>query len=77
MKYEQDDLRLYPIWKHVKTGGMYHILGVGICRTNGEQDGNEVSVFYFSMNHQTLNYRKINEFLDGRFEPVVPKATSI
>lgn len=72
MTYDKDDLRAYPVWKHYK-GGLYHVLGMARCSTNGDRDGKEESVIYFSMECQRLNYREVSEFLDGRFVPVIPE----
>lgn len=68
--YHPDFLKSHPVWKHVKTRGLYHIMGVARCSTNGERENKEESVIYFSISHQSLRYREISEFLDGRFEPV-------
>lgn len=71
--YPEKMLQDFPVWRHVKTGSLYHVLGVARCSTNGEREGKENSVIYFSMTHQGLRYRDINEFLDGRFVPVPTK----
>jgi hypothetical protein len=59
-----------PVWKHVKTGGLYHVICVATCSTNGERDMKEKSVLYFSMKSGRYFYRELSEFLDGRFEPM-------
>lgn len=71
-KYTVTELRMIPVWRHVKTNSLYHVMGIARCSTNGEREGKEHSVIYFSMTHQRLCYRDVDEFLDGRFEPVVP-----
>ncbi len=58
-------LEPYSTWKHLKTDTTYTVLGIAKCSTNGV-DG-EVSVVYFSHKYQELRYRKLDEFLDGRF----------
>ena len=70
MIYTDDDLRTCPVWRHVKTNSLYHVMGIARCSTNGDREGRERSVIYFSVARQTLNYREIEEFLDGRFEPM-------
>lgn len=67
--YTPENLPANPVWRHVKTGGLYHVLGVARCSTNGERDGKEGSVIYFGVSSQTLFYREVGEFLDGRFVP--------
>ena len=46
--YDARLLKLHPLWRHVAAGSLYHVLGVAKCSTNGERDGKELSVFYFS-----------------------------
>lgn len=70
--YDEDDLLEFPIWRHVATGGLYHVMGIARCSTNGEREGCEWSVVYFSIAYQRLNYREVSEFLDGRFVPEPP-----
>jgi hypothetical protein len=72
MKYTIGDVMLRPVWRHIKTNSLYHVLGIACCSTNGDREGKENSVIYFSMDYQGLRYREISEFLDGRFEPVLP-----
>jgi hypothetical protein len=71
MTYSTNDLAAHPVWRHVATGGLYHVLGVARCSTNGEREGEE-SVVYFSLDYQALRYRLASEFLDGRFAPEPP-----
>ncbi len=68
-------LTFFRVWRHVKTDGLYVMLGVARCSTNGEREGKEESVVYYSLTHQHLYYREIGEFLDGRFQPVQPKGS--
>lgn len=70
LKYTAEDIRNYPVWRHVATNSLYHVMGVARCSTNGDREGKELSVVYFSMDYQGMRYRELNEFLDGRFEPV-------
>ena len=70
--YTVEDLRDNPVWRHVASDSLYHVLGVAKCSTNGERDGKEQSVVYFSMGYQSLRYREVSEFLDGRFVPEPP-----
>jgi hypothetical protein len=70
--YQIVDLRLFPVWRHVKTNSLYHVMGIARCSTNGERENKEDSVIYFSMDYQSLRYREVSEFLDGRFEPIEP-----
>lgn len=51
-------------YKHLKTGGVYEIIGCGIRESTGE-----VQVIY-SKNKETDPWwiRPADEFLDGRFE---------
>jgi hypothetical protein len=73
MAYSIVDLARHKVWRHIKRGGLYHVLGVARCCTNGDRDRKEESVIYFSMDYQGLRYREVSEFLDGRFEPVPAK----
>jgi hypothetical protein len=70
--YHEDMLKEITIWRHVASGGLYLIMGVARCSTNGEREGKERSVVYYSVERQHFNYREMWEFLDGRFEPVPP-----
>jgi hypothetical protein len=70
--YDVSEVRKNPVWMHVKTGSLYHVLGIARCSTNGEREG-EMSVVYFSIDRQHLCHRRYDEFLDGRFVPVKPK----
>jgi hypothetical protein len=56
-------------WKHVK-GGVYIVLGVALCSTNGERDGKEESVVYWSKKYKALRERELSQFLSGRFIPI-------
>jgi hypothetical protein len=71
--YTLDDLRRTPVWRHVATDSLYHVLGVARCSTNGDRDGKEWSVVYFSLSYQSWRYREVGEFLDGRFVPEPPE----
>lgn len=57
--------RPHSLWRHVK-GGLYLVLGTAQCSTNGNEQ--EQSVIYWSFKYQALRYRKLEEFLDGRFK---------
>lgn len=76
--YTEADARPLTLWRHVKTDSLYVVLGVARCSTNGDREGVERSVVYWSLTHQHLCYREASEFLgdgdDGwpRFEPVAP-----
>ncbi len=63
-------LTFFRVWRHVDTDSLYIVLGTARCSTNGEREGKEESVVYFSLTYQHLCYREIGEFLDGRFQPV-------
>lgn len=71
--YTVEDLKAHPVWRHVKTDSLYHVAGVARCSTNGPREGEEDSVVYFSMSYQSLRYREVGEFLDGRFRPEPPE----
>jgi hypothetical protein len=68
--YTKSDLVISRVWRHLKRGTLYHVLGIATCSTNGEREGKEESVIYFGVLQQQFYYREITEFLDGRFEPV-------
>lgn len=70
MSYQRDMLEHCPVWRHVKTGGLYHVVGTAVCSTNGSEGAE--CVVYFSMTYQAWRYREIGEFLDGRFVPEPP-----
>lgn len=61
-------VRPFSLWRHVKSGSLYVVLGISRCGTNA-REGAE-SVIYISLSHQRLCDRDVGEFLDGRFEPV-------
>jgi hypothetical protein len=64
--------RRWSVWYHPKTDSHYVVLGVGTCSTNGEREGVERSVFYFSLSKREFCYREVGEFMDGRFVEVDP-----
>ncbi len=68
--YAETDLKPGSIWRHVATGGMYVVLGLARCSTNGSREGVERSVVYWSVARRHLNYREVGEFTDGRFVPL-------
>lgn len=57
------------VWRHYK-GGLYVVVGLATCSTNGERDGVERSVVYHSLKYGHLRYRELSEFMDGRFAEV-------
>lgn len=58
----------YPqLFYHPKTEAHYLALAEAICSTNGRT---ERSVIYLSLSRQTLHYREVSEFFDGRFVAV-------
>ena len=52
-------------WKHLKTGGIYIVVGPSIIERT-----NEPAILYQREGDGTLWVRPTDEFLDGRFEPV-------
>jgi hypothetical protein len=65
----ETELTPYSLWRHAATGGLYVVLGVGLCGTNGTGEHREKSVIYWSPQHRHWCYREVSEFLDGRFMP--------
>ncbi len=67
-----DENRLQPLtpWLHVKTGHLYVVLGVGVCGTNDDRNGERAVVYH---RDGSLYYRDVAEFLDGRFVPIRPQ----
>lgn len=63
-----DGQRLYPVYRHKKSGGMYAYLGVGKLEANGERHVMYVPVGQLETAEPWL--RPYNEFHDGRFERV-------
>lgn len=63
-----DDPAPLTPWRHPKTGGLFLILGVATCSTNGPREDVERSVVYWSFKKRMWRYREIGEFMDGRFE---------
>ena len=61
-----DYLTPYSTWRHVKTNSTYTVLGIARCSTNDQKD--DLSVVYISHTKQELLYRRLSEFMDGRFE---------
>lgn len=55
------------LWRHPKTKGWYFVVGVATCSTNGDREGIERSVVYWSFKYRGLRYREVGEFMDGRF----------
>lgn len=68
--YSESSIIPYDTWKHVKTSSLYTVLGIALCSTNGKREHKERSVVYISHERQALRYRKVSEFLDGRFIPL-------
>lgn len=71
--YSREDVETCQVWTHKKRGGVYHVLGISTCSTNGPRDSQEEVVVYFSMTYQKLRHRDVEQFLDGRFEPILPE----
>jgi len=67
--YQEKDLKPYSVWHHLKSGGLYVVLGIATCSTNGSEASAPV-VVYWSTTYKHLCYRDQHEFLDGRFKPV-------
>lgn len=61
----------YSTWKHLKTNSTYTVLGISTDSTNDAPDPDEKYVVYISHTNWTIKHRKLSEFVDGRFEPVV------
>lgn len=66
--FNEADLTPMSVWVHPK-GGLYVVLGVATCSTTGLRGGAERSVVYYSVGRRALHYRKVYQFLDGRFTP--------
>lgn len=62
----------WSTWHHLKTGGLYTVLCVATCSTNGHGDKTERSVVYLSHTKHRIWYRELSQFMDGRFERVDP-----
>lgn len=63
---EPKEPKPYSVWRHYK-GGLYVVLCVATCSTNGHRDGVEKSVVYHSLKYGHVRYRELSEFMDGRF----------
>lgn len=63
-----DEPKPLSVWRHYK-GGLYVVIGVAACSTNGPDEG-EPAVVYQSTTHRELRYRSLSEFMDGRFTEV-------
>jgi hypothetical protein len=66
--YPESSLKPLSLWNH-GGGGLYVVLGLAECSTNGPRAGRERSVVYWSDTYRALRYREVGEFLDGRFTP--------
>lgn len=51
-------------WKHVKTGGIYDLLG--FCRR--EHDMETCVIYRSELHHEETFCRPTSEFFDGRFQ---------
>lgn len=58
-------------WTH-RNGGVYVVVGVSTCSTNGPADGVERVVVYYSTTYGRLRHRELSEFMDGRFVELAP-----
>ena len=64
-------------WKHLKRGSTYTIVGVGTMQVNGDLDNTQVVIY---RGYDRLGgfvefwVRPLDEFMDGRFEPILEKA---
>ena len=61
-----EELLPWTCWHHPKTGNYYTVIGMAINSTNGEING-ELGVVYLDQVNGELYYRRLDEFLDGRF----------
>jgi hypothetical protein len=52
----------YSTWRNKKGGSLYTVLGLSMCSTNGEREG-EQDVVYISHSYQRLRHREVYEFL--------------
>ena len=75
MAYPESMLVPGSRWFHAGSDGHYTVSMVATCSTNGDREGVERSVVYWSDLHGQPRYREIGEFLDGRFVPE-PVATA-
>lgn len=53
-------------WKHLKTGGVYQVLLIGLR----EEDGTP-AVAYRKINTELTWFRPVAQFTDGRFERIL------
>lgn len=70
--YPESMLKPLSEWHHIATNSYHLVIGIGRCSTNGPNVNKERCVIYWSETLRELRYREINEFLDGRFEPLDP-----
>lgn len=66
-----DDVRPLTSWFHPATSSHYVVVGLATCSTNGPGVGEVDEVVYWSVTTGTLHHRRRDEFLDGRFLPLV------
>ncbi len=62
-----EELPHNSLWRHPKTGGLFFVLDVATCSTNGDRENVERSVVYWSFARRAWRYRELSEFMDGRF----------
>lgn len=72
MNYSPTQVYPYSIWHHVKTNSLYVVLGVATQSTNGPGEHKNKAVVYWSLSHGQICYCDLDEFTDGRFQPVTP-----
>lgn len=65
---KEEDLVVGKLYKHVKTGGIYRLVGVSLETETGEQ-----SVVYQSELGNQMYSRPKEMWMDGRFQPHYPK----
>lgn len=60
-------IRFVKFWRHKKTNNIYRVLGISTCSTNGMNG--MLTVVYVNAEDEMYN-RDVDEFFDGRFEPM-------
>jgi hypothetical protein len=64
MKKQEADIKVGEVWRHVKTGGEYEIIGLGKLQVKNENLDNQECVIYKSVLDKHIWVRPVADFLE-------------